>query len=232
MSKNSMSRYLTLALTFLFFSLKGEANQVDMPASMWNYYFPKTNCQIYECGRNVPYVALEAALKKTMKLTPKNLRRNFLMVIDFSQHSLKKRAYLINTITGQSEAYYVSHGMQSDCNVGVSNCNGYAYYFSNNKKSNMSSLGLYTTQDTYDGEHGLSLHLMGLEETNDNARSRSIVIHSADYMNEAEMIAQGYGGRSQGCPAFEARFIKHIIESLAGGSALYIYAPPQAIQVR
>jgi len=192
---------------------------------MWKYFFPKVDCTRNPCGRDVPFHPLEAALLKTQRHFPKKLaNNNWMLVIDFSQHSLNKRAYLINMLTGSSEAFYTSHGWRSDRN-------GWAYYFSNEHESYMSSTGLYTTGGTYHGQHGQSMYLHGHERTNSNAYARKIVIHPADYMNEKEMLDQGYGARSEGCPAFEPHIAPHIIGKLKGGSIVYIYAPPQAVNV-
>lgn len=48
----------------------------------------------------------------------------------------------------------------------------------------MSSLGIYRCAETYEGKHGYSMRLDGLEPTNSLARERAIVIHSADYVSE------------------------------------------------
>ena len=201
-------------------------NNPEYTASMWKYFFPSSDCQMNECARNVPFSALESAILSARNLAPKKLAKTkWIMVIDFSQHSLNKRAYLINTQSGQSEAYYVSHGWRSD------NGQGYATMFSNNPSSYMSSLGLYSMGGIYSGKHGLSLILNGLEATNSNAKTRKIIVHGADYMNEAEMMAQGYGARSEGCPAFEPMYVKSIINRLKGNGLLYMYAPREAQQV-
>ena len=202
-------------------------NNPEYTASMWKYFFPNSACEYNECARNVPFEALQSTILSARKLAPRKLAKaKWIMVIDFSQHSLTKRAYLINTQSGQSEAYYVAHGWKSD------NGQGYATMFSNNPSSYMSSLGLYSMGGTYVGKHGPSLILNGLESTNSNAGRRKIVIHGADYMNEAEMVAQGYGGRSEGCPAFEPMYVKSIIDRLKGDGLLYMYAPREAIQVK
>lgn len=223
------SNRLLLALTMVLglsspaTQADGQASAAEYTAAMWNYFFPKVDCRINECARGVPFYSLEQALLTAKRITPSKLtQKNWMMVIDFSFHSLYRRAFLINLKTGQSQAFYVSHGMQSD------NGRGFATRFSNAPKSNMSSLGLYSTGGTYQGKHGMSLILNGLQKTNSNAVVRKIVMHPADYMNEQEMFAQGYGARSEGCPAFEPEFAPYIISKLKGGSIVFIYAPPVA----
>jgi hypothetical protein len=230
MKKNSS--FLLLALTLIIglssYQTKayGQVSSAEYTASMWKYFFPKADCQQNECARGVPFYALEKALLTAKKITPTKLtQKNWMMVIDFSYHSLSRRAFLINLRTGQSQAFYVSHGLMSD------NGGGYATNFSNTPKSKMSSLGLYVTGGTYHGKHGNSLILNGLQKTNSNAATRKIVMHPADYMNEQEMFAQGYGARSEGCPAFEPEVAPYIISKLKGGSIVFIYAPPVALAV-
>ena len=64
---------------------------------------------------------------------------------------------------------YVAHGRNSG--------NEFATVFSNESSSNKSSLGFYATGEIYQGKHGESLRLDGLEAgINNNARSRAIVI--------------------------------------------------------
>jgi hypothetical protein len=100
--------------------------------------------------------------------------------------------------------------------------------FSNQPESNQSSLGFYVTSDAYQGKHGLSLRLDGLEKNiNDNARERAIVIHGADYATEGFCRSAGYLGRSQGCPAVPTSISKTIINTLGTGSCLFIYSPDQ-----
>ena len=92
----------------------------------------------------------------------------------------------------------------------------------------MSSLGFYETQSTYIGGHGYSLKLEGLERgINDNVARRAIVMHPADYVNEAYIQSQGYIGRSQGCPAISPSKSKPIIDKIKDGTCLFIYSPQQ-----
>ena len=59
--------------------------------------------------------------------------------------------------------------------------NRLATSFSNQSSSYKSSPGFYVTRETYQGKHGLSLKLEGIESgINDKAYQRGIVVHGAD----------------------------------------------------
>ncbi len=139
-------------------------------------------------------------------------------IIDFSLPSTEKRLFILD-LKKQEILYHtlVAHGKNTGGNM--------ATKFSNNKGSNQSSLGLYRTGESYQGKHGYSLRLDGLEEGfNDNARSRAVVMHSASYVSESFITRHGRLGRSWGCPAVPVEFSKEIIDLIKGGSCLYIYA--------
>jgi hypothetical protein len=104
----------------------------------------------------------------------------------------------------------------------------YATAFSNANSSNQSSLGFYVTGEIYNGKHGQSLKLDGLENgINSNARSRGVVMHAADYVSEAFAQQHHRIGRSQGCPALPVGLTKEIVNLLQGKSCLFIYHPTQ-----
>ena len=87
-----------------------------------------------------------------------------------------------------------------------------------------SSLGFYLTGNTYQGRNGYSLLLDGLEKgINDRARERAIVVHGAAYANPS-VCKSGRLGRSFGCPALPQALTKPIINTIKGGSVLFIYA--------
>ena len=89
-----------------------------------------------------------------------------------------------------------------------------------------SSLGFYTTGETYNGKHGLSLKLDGQERgINSNARARAVVMHGANYANPSILKSQGYLGRSQGCPAVPYAVHKEFINTIKDKSCLFIYHP-------
>lgn len=145
--------------------------------------------------------------------------RPILSIVDLSQPSTSKRLYVIDLV-GRKLLFntYVSHGM----NTGSLS----AKRFSNQSESWQSSLGFYQTLNTYQGKHGLSLKLKGLEKGfNSNAYDRAIVIHGADYVCEDFIKRTGRLGRSQGCPAVPNYLSKDIIQAIKNGSCLFVYYP-------
>lgn len=160
------------------------------------------------------------ALQGFYQLKEKGLiTKNILTIVDFSLSSNAKRLWIIdmstNTILYNS---LVAHGR----NTGEE----YAKEFSNAASSNKSSLGFYATGEVYQGKHGLSLRLDGLEKgINDNARSRAVVIHGADYVAESFIKSHGRLGRSQGCPALPVGITKEVINVIKDKSCLFIYHP-------
>ncbi len=143
---------------------------------------------------------------------------NIISIVDFSLPSSRKRLFVID-LDDHRVLYntYVAHGVNSG--------REYANQFSNTPSSYKSSLGFYETLNTYIGGHGYSLRLDGLEKgINDNANSRDIVIHAADYVNESVIRSQGYIGRSWGCPALPENLHKPIIDKIKNGSCLFIYS--------
>ncbi len=156
-----------------------------------------------------------------LRAAGKLINDNVLSIVDFSLPSSKKRLFVID-MENFKVLYntYVAHGRNSG--------KEFANHFSNNPSSYKSSLGFYITKDTYFGEHGFSLKLEGEEKgINDNALSRAIVIHCADYVNENLIRSQGYIGRSLGCPALPEKYSKPIIETIKNGSCLFIFSPNQ-----
>lgn len=145
------------------------------------------------------------------------IKKNILTLIDFTMSSTTKRLWVIdlenNTVLYNS---LVAHGKNSG--------EEFATSFSNENSSNKSSLGFYTTGETYNGKHGLSLKLDGQDKgLNTNARMRSVVVHSADYVSESFIKIHKRLGRSQGCPALPKEITKEIISLIKNKSCLFIY---------
>lgn len=149
------------------------------------------------------------------------LHNPILAIADFSQSSRNKRLYVIDLLTRKMLMNtYVAHGRNSG--------EEFAKKFSNENASYQSSLGFYKTLGTYQGKHGLSLKLEGLEKgINDRAFERAIVMHGADYVSESFIRNTGRLGRSQGCPAVSIADSKKLINMLYNGAGLFIYSTDQ-----
>ncbi len=142
--------------------------------------------------------------------------RETLAVIDLTLPSDRARLWVVD-LQAQSVLLHVrvSHGSGSGLR--------YASSFSNEEGSHATSLGLYRASETYQGKHGRSLKLDGLEPSNAAARSRSVVVHAADYMTDAFVAKNGRAGRSWGCPAVDPGVSDALIDALEGGGALYAW---------
>ena len=142
-----------------------------------------------------------------------------LAVIDYTRPSTQPRLWVFDL--DQSRllySEYVAHGRDSGENL--------AHAFSNRDGSAQSSLGLFTTAETYLGHNGYSLRMDGLEPgINDNARDRSIVMHGASYVDPLQGLRQGRLGRSLGCPALRPSVAHALIDSLKQGQMLFAYYP-------
>jgi len=88
---------------------------------------------------------------------------------------------------------------------------------SNEKNCYLSSKGLYRCGETYNGKYGRSLKLYGLEESNSNAWSRAIVLHSSKYVTDGN---EHICGMSWGCPAVSEKNKDKIVDMLKDGSPM------------
>jgi len=144
-----------------------------------------------------------------------------LAVIDYSQPSTARRLWIFDlrkkTLVLRD---LVAHGQKSGEN--------FATQFSNNEGSHQSSLGLFRTQESYQGANGYSLRMDGLEPgINDSARVRAIVIHPASYVNPLWSQTQGRIGRSQGCPAVRPQVARQVVDKLKDGQFMFAWYPDQ-----
>ena len=164
----------------------------------------------------VNYAAFEQAVSGYNKITQKD--KEILTLVDFSKPSTEERFYVFDMRHKKLLfSSLVSHGKNSGGN--------YATSFSNENGSLKSSLGFFLTENTYQGKNGYSLVLNGLEKgINDRAKERAIVIHGAAYSNPSVIASSGRLGRSFGCPALPQSVSKPIINTIKGGSLLFIYA--------
>ncbi|MGM9508300.1 murein L,D-transpeptidase catalytic domain family protein [Larkinella sp. GY13] len=203
---------LPLSLASVGTTVRANAHTVVDKTTLWAGVYDGLNLERMGLQKEVFDYALRG-LQKT------KFAKSILSIVDLSQPSNKKRLYVID-LDQQKLLFqtYVAHGRNSGELMAAS--------FSNTFSSFQSSLGFYQTLNTYQGKHGLSLQLKGLEQGfNDNAFSRAIVMHGADYVCEDFIRKTGRLGRSQGCPAIANAVSKDIIQAIKGGSCLFVYSP-------
>lgn len=165
----------------------------------------------------VDYSVFEKAFAGYGKIAKRG-KKNVFTLIDFSKPSTEERLYVFDLDRKKMLHHsHVSHGRNSGEN--------YATSFSNESGSHKSSLGFYLTGDTYQGKNGYSMLLYGLEPgINDKARERAIVVHGAAYANPSVVGSGGRLGRSFGCPALPQAVNEEIINTIKGGTVMFIYA--------
>jgi len=227
-----IAKFSTITL-FLFFSTVTDCN-VNLNSIHKSYLFlsKKANLEV-ESNAVAIYSVLQTnehqlpsidcftqGLYGFYKLKSKGLiKKDVLTLIDFSMSSKMKRLWVIDLVSKTILFHsLVAHGR----NTGEE----FANNFSNASKSYKSSLGFYATAEVYNGKHGLSMRLDGLEKgVNDNARNRGVVIHPADYVSNGFVNINKRLGRSQGCPALPASLSQSIISVIKDKSCLFIYHP-------
>lgn len=213
----------------------GHNNVVAVPTSTTSVSENNANVVTVESKANALYDAMELdrlglnrdamvyAYKGQQKLEENGTLGNsdILTVCDFSQPSTKKRMYIIDLKNEKVLLNtYVAHGKNS----GVT----FAERFSNRHESLQSSLGFYVTKGTYFGKHGLSLKLSGQDRGyNDNAESRAVVVHGANYIGD-QRLGAAFMGRSFGCPAVPQHLASKVINMIKDGTTLFIYHPSQS----
>ena len=231
--KSMNYKYISLLFSFLLMSfsnvpnktnlekcgVKIEVNSVSTSISVYNqleansFEMPSLECF------TVAYNGFSLLKEKGL------VQKNILTLVDFSLSSKAKRLWVIdldkNVVLFQT---LVAHGR----NTGEE----FANVFSNEAESFKSSVGFYATGEIYNGKHGLSLKLDGLEKgLNDKARDRAVVVHGADYVSESFVKQNKRLGRSQGCPAIPVEMNAKIINVIKDKSCLFIYHPSAAQEI-
>ncbi|MFH2140962.1 MAG: murein L,D-transpeptidase catalytic domain family protein [Bacteroidota bacterium] len=170
------------------------------------------------CNQELSYYAFEYAMTGyyNMKCLGLLQRDNIITIIDYNLSSNSKRLYVIDLIDKKIILNsLVAHGRNSGDEMAVK--------FSNKGGSQMSSIGFFITGETYDGRHEYSLKIDGMESCNSNVRSRGVVFHGADYVDEAYTIHSGRIGRSNGCPALPQNMNRKIVDTIKNGSCVFIF---------
>lgn len=142
--------------------------------------------------------------------------RDVIAIADFSRPSYARRFHLLDVASGGVTSYLVAHGRGSDPAH-----TGWLERFSNKPSSNATSSGAFRTEGFYIGAHGRSIRLAGLDDTNNNAESRGIVVHGAWYVSDAMAREHGVLGRSQGCFALAENCLSEVFAKLGPGRMIY-----------
>lgn len=142
--------------------------------------------------------------------------RDVIGIADFTLPSSAPRFHLLNLITGDVASHLVAHGRGSDPAH-----TGWLKRFSNEPHSFATSSGAFRTDRIYVGEHGPSIRLEGLDDTNDNAVARGIVVHGAWYVSESIARERRVLGRSEGCFAFAESSVGQVLAALGTGRLIY-----------
>lgn len=208
--------------SFLF---KGVANTEGTGDSAVNYFEASVSNLYNTFGFNkwnqINYDVFFKAYKGYLVMKSEGMISNsrYLTVIDFELSANQRRMWVFDLEKHKIVVHeLVSHGRNSG--------EEYARSFSNQPESFKSSLGFYVTGTNYLGKNDYSLRLHGVEEGfNDNAFDRGIVMHGAEYVNSRFIRYHKRLGRSQGCPAVSQKISKWLINTIEGGSCLFIYYP-------
>jgi hypothetical protein len=146
-------------------------------------------------------------------------QRRVLTIIDYSLPATERRLWVIDLDQIRILNHeLVAHGEKSGENLAMA--------FSNRIDSHQSSLGLFRTEDVYNGQFGYALRVAGLEPGfNDNARTRAIVFHGDPDVSAAFVAKWGTIGRSWGCPALAPEASAQVIDHISGGAAVFAYYP-------
>lgn len=214
-----MKKYLFYLIFFLLPVLnRAESEKPHTTGEVKSDMYSDLNLAEYGLSNEVFQLALKGYNK--LEAAGQLEHPGILTIVDFSQSSKNKRMYVID-ITEHKLLFntLVAHGR----NTGEE----YAQNFSNELGTLKSSLGFYVTKNQAMGNKvGLSLIIRGVEKGfNDNAISRQIVMHGADYATEEFIKKNGRLGRSYGCPSLPPDLIKPVIETIENGTCLFLYNP-------
>ena len=220
-----LSGILSTAFCLTIMSLKPSTSKEVKPMekvlskdSVYNKYVDDLyqSAHLKDAGLSLP--VFEKALTGFLNLKSNGQLsgKDILTIADFDQSSTKKRLYIVDISKKQMVLNtWVAHGQRTGLDEAVK--------FSNVTDSFASSLGFYVTGEIYRGIHGRSLKLDGMDNGfNDNARSRSIVVHGAAYVGSGTINALGRLGRSQGCPAVAPEVADILINTISDKTVLFI----------
>jgi hypothetical protein len=216
-----------LLCTLAFLSIVGwwgpfsflDDTSTNMPSTSANWIDTEAHA-INSQATNLSPAVLKLSLKAYRTARQQGLdNKQLLTIVDYTKPSTERRLWVVDMKTNKVLFNtWVAHGKNS----GAVNSNS----FSNDPRSLKSSLGVFVTSDSYDGHNGYSLRVKGLERgINDNAYSRTVVFHGADYANPDVAKHMGRLGRSWGCFAVGRQVIKPLVDTIKHDTVIVAYYP-------
>ena len=167
-------------------------------------------------GEDLPDRLRDIAKRELARAGKRIWLKDMVGIADFTLPSSVPRFFLVDMAGGAVRPFLVTHGKGSDPDH-----TGFLQSFSNVEGSMATSRGAYVSYGWYDGSHGPSMRLIGLDADNSNAADRAIVIHGAPYAN-ADMIPRwGKLGRSDGCFVFPEDNLMEMLARLSPGRLLF-----------
>lgn len=178
----------------------------------------RANCALRTDGSENPIdpALLRRALEAYERHRDRLSVRDYIGIADFSAPSRVPRFHLLDMVSGKTRPLLVAHGRGSDPDH-----SGWVERFSNLPGSAASSQGAYLTGEIYQGKHGRSRRLVGLDPDNSNAEARGIVVHAAWYVGPDMIRQHGKLGRSEGCFAFSETDLDGVLGRLGPGRLIY-----------
>lgn len=161
-------------------------------------------------------ILLDIAQRELARAGDAIWKRDIVGIADFGLHSGKPRFHFVNLERSEVQSFHVSHGTGSDPQH-----DGWLKAFSNTEGSNATSRGAYVTWEWYKGRYGTSVRLGGLDQSNDAALRRYIVMHRAEYAESRHLERWGRLGRSNGCFAMGEEQFRMALLHLSGGRLLF-----------
>lgn len=135
--------------------------------------------------------------------TDSKYNKKIAFLVDMRIKSGKNRFFVYDLVNNKIlDQGLVAHGSGSETQVRGE------LKFSNEPNSNCTALGRYSIEKCYKGIFGKAYRLHGLDETNNNALKRAIVLHHYSAVPEQEQ--DYYISRSKGCPMVNEQFFKRI----------------------
>lgn len=155
--------------------------------------------------KELPYVVSEESSSELNNYLSNNPEFNdeYVFFVDLSLPSSKHRYFVINLLQDSIiKRGLVTHG---SCSGRTASPND---RYSNKPDSYCSSLGKYRVGKSYQGKFGLAYKLHGLEESNNTAYERFIVLHAHECVPDNEVNQRIC--LSQGCPTVSPQFLSQL----------------------